>query len=60
MEEEYNLELDQKEIDKIFAEVAKKFNLASKYKAEIVRLIKAGYRNVTAIILKVKQKYKIN
>ena len=59
MEEEYNLEISATEIEKIFKEVAKKFGQASKYKAEITRLIKAGNRNVNTIISKVKAKYNI-
>ena len=59
MEEEYILGISQAEVDKIYKQVANQFSLASKYKAEIQRLIRAGNRSVSSIISKIKAKYNI-
>ena len=59
MEEEYYLEVSSDEIDKIFKNVQNKFSLANRYKADIIRLIKAGFRNPDSIISKVKSKFGI-
>ena len=50
MEEEYNLEVTQATIDQIYKQVLAIFALASKFRSEIVRLIKAGFRNPSTII----------
>ena len=59
MEEEYNLEVEQELIDKIYKAVLNLFSSASKYRAEIIRLIKAGNRSPSSIIEKVKKNHGI-